>query len=245
MVDQHSNRLPAAIIFDGDDTLWLTEKLYDDARAQARLAVEVAGLNGQEWELLEREIDVSNVRQLGFSPQRFPTSCVEAYVASCKSAGRAPIKSIEQDLWRIASSPFEKPPRPVEGARKTVERLVSQGFRVALLTKGDEEIQLRRIEQSGLSDLFPLIRVVRDKTPAEILSMVEVLAAPTSATWMVGNSIKSDLLPAIEAGLNAVWIDAHVWEYERDTESLLDSRITKIARITELPDLIESRSSLQ
>ena len=61
------------IVFDGDDTLWNTERLYDAARAKARHVVEKAGLDGARWEELERRIDVENVAHLGFSTERFPT----------------------------------------------------------------------------------------------------------------------------------------------------------------------------
>ena len=67
------------VIFDGDDTLWSTEPLYDDARAAAAEIVERAGLDAGEWERLERDIDVQNVQRFGLSSERFPTSCVEAY----------------------------------------------------------------------------------------------------------------------------------------------------------------------
>ena len=72
-----------AIIFDGDDTLWLTEYLYDDARREARTIVEGLGLNGARWEELAQRLDQQNVAVFGFSPQRFPTSCA---AGSCFTA---------------------------------------------------------------------------------------------------------------------------------------------------------------
>lgn len=76
-----------AIIFDGDDTLWHTERLYDDARQRARSIVEASGLDGQKWEKLERQIDVTNVERLGHSIERFPASCIEAYELLCRLVG--------------------------------------------------------------------------------------------------------------------------------------------------------------
>src|SRR4051812_19023858 len=68
------------VIFDGDDTLWLTESLYDEARRRAREVVERAGIDGSEWERIQRERDISNVELFGHNAERFPTSCVEAFL---------------------------------------------------------------------------------------------------------------------------------------------------------------------
>ncbi|PYR76138.1 MAG: hypothetical protein DMF87_18855, partial [Acidobacteria bacterium] len=62
------------VVFDGDDTLWTTEPLYDEARQRARREVAAAGVDGAEWERLERATDVKNVTVMGFSVERFPTS---------------------------------------------------------------------------------------------------------------------------------------------------------------------------
>ena len=62
-----------AVVFDGDDTLWRTEHLYDDAQIRARQIIVDAGIDGAEWEKLERKIDVQNVASLGFAINRFPT----------------------------------------------------------------------------------------------------------------------------------------------------------------------------
>ena len=67
------------VVFDGDDTLWFVEPLYDDARAEAAAIVAAAGLDAGNWESLQRRIDVRYVPYLGVSSKRFPKSCVEAY----------------------------------------------------------------------------------------------------------------------------------------------------------------------
>src|ERR1700722_1035885 len=76
------------VVFDGDDTLWSTEQLYDEARSRARRIVSDAGIDGAAWEERERQIDVRNVAKFGFSTTRFPTSCVQAYEELCRTTGR-------------------------------------------------------------------------------------------------------------------------------------------------------------
>src|SRR5689334_3199748 len=100
-------RVWKAVIFDGDDTLWETEKLYDQARQRARARVETAGLDGARWEELEREIDVRNVRVLGHSAERFPTSCAQAYEAICHEARRPPDAGVRDEVATAARAVFD------------------------------------------------------------------------------------------------------------------------------------------
>src|SRR5713101_3368395 len=96
------------VIFDGDDTLWSTEQLYDDARSDARGVVANLGLDGAVWEELERRIDVQNVAKFGYSTKRFPTSCVQAYEELCKNVGRAPDAAIAEQIRCVAESVFHR-----------------------------------------------------------------------------------------------------------------------------------------
>ena len=226
------------IVFDGDDTLWSTEQLYDDARSRARDVVAASGLDGAKWEECERKIDVLNVNQFGYSVERFPGSCVQAYEDLCRRTGRAPDTNTATRIRKVARSVFERDPRLVSGARETLIYLRSKGARLALLTKGDEQVQLRRMERSGLRDLFDVIRVVPEKSPEVIRKVVAALGVASDNAWMVGNSIRSDILPAIAAGLRAVWIGAHVWEYERVCDHLAPDGVIEASHLADIPRLI-------
>lgn len=228
------------VVFDGDDTLWITEQLYDDARSKARGLVADSGLDGAKWEELERRIDVENVAKLGYSMQRFPTSCVEAYEKICRTEGHSPDPAQAKRIRQVACSVFQQDPQIVLDARKTLMELRARGTRLALLTKGDRALQSRRIERSGLRDLFDVIQVVPEKSPAIIREVVASLGIDVKSAWMVGNSIRSDVLPAINAGLRAVWINAHVWEYERVDDQFLDDRVITVSHLAEIPTLIIS-----
>src|SRR5947209_4796406 len=99
------SQLPV-VMFDGDDTLWRTEVLYDTARAQAACAVADAGLDPVAWDDLQRHLDIGNVRSFGLSSGRFPASCVEAYVDLCDRAGVAPDSSVLERVRAIAKGVF-------------------------------------------------------------------------------------------------------------------------------------------
>lgn len=226
------------VVFDGDDTLWSTEPLYDEARAKARHIVADSGLDGAAWEDLERRLDVENVVRLGYSTERFPMSCVEAYGRLCRGSGRRPDLILESRVREAARSVFERDPPVVPGARETLTVLRARGTRLALLTKGDAELQSRRIERSGLRDFFHVVQVVPHKSAATIRSVVGSLGVDVASAWMVGNSVRSDVLPALDAGLRAVWVNAHVWEYERAHDHLVDDRVITASNLAEIPAIV-------
>lgn len=228
------------VVFDGDDTLWSTEQLYDDARSRAAHVVAEAGLDPATWEERERRIDVCSVAKLGYSTERFPTSCIQAYEDLCRSTGRAVDPAIIERIRGAAESVFERDATVVPGARETLRLLRARGARLALLTKGNRELQLRRLERSGLRDLFDVIQIVPEKSPAIIRDVVTALGADVGSAWMIGNSMRSDVLPAIHAGLRAVWIDAHVWEHERTSDTAEAEGVITAARLADIPALISS-----
>ncbi|HSS50952.1 MAG TPA: HAD hydrolase-like protein, partial [Thermoanaerobaculia bacterium] len=156
----------------------------------------------------------------------------------CRQKGGAPDSLVAEWVRRAASSVFAYAPSVVSGARETLTLLRARGTRLGLLTKGDHQVQHHRIEQSGLSDLFDVIQIVHEKTPATIQDVVTSLGVEPGSAWMVGNSVRSDVLPAIKAGLKAVWINAHVWEYERTHDHLVDDRVITATSLTELSGLI-------
>ena len=227
-------------MFDGDDTLWSTEPLYDRARAKARTEVVRSGLDGDEWEQLERSIDVENVRHFGFSIERFPTSCVQAYDAVARASGVPADPGVRERVRSAARSVFSQDPPLVLGARETLQHLRARNVKLALLTKGDRDLQARRVERSGLADLFDVIHIVAEKPPTAFRDVVTELEVEPNDAWSVGNSIRSDILPAIEAGLRAVWIDAHVWEHERFDGTFTHEQVLVVDDISRVTEAIEA-----
>jgi putative hydrolase of the HAD superfamily len=228
------------VIFDGDDTLWSSEQLYDVARSQARDIVSKSGFDGARWEERERVVDVQNVAKYRYSTQRFPSSCIQAYEELCSSTGRAVEQPIAEQILRTAQSVFERDPPLVPGARETLALLRSQGARLALLTKGDHELQLRRVERSGLREFFHIIRIVPEKSPEIIREVVAALGVDAGSAWMVGNSMRSDVVPAMSAGLRTVRIPAHVWEHERTHDHLTLDGVITASHLVDVPALIST-----
>jgi putative hydrolase of the HAD superfamily len=228
------------IVFDGDDTLWRTEELYDRARQEARGIVAQAGLDGKHWEAIERRLDIENVERFGHAADRFPTSCVEAYEIVRREEGRPADSAVAAAVAKAARRVFTDAAPLLPDARETLAELHARGLRLALLTKGDPTVQRRRVDQSGLVPYFDLVEIVDQKTPETIAGAVATLGVDPASALSVGNSIRSDVLPSLEAGIRPVWIDAHVWEYEREHDAIEDERVVQVDRLGRLLELTET-----
>jgi len=224
-------------VVDGDDTLWFVEPLYDEARAAAAKIVGRAGLDATEWEKLEREIDVANVARYGLGPDRFPRSCAEAYAELSARSGQLVDKSVSQAVRDTAASVFTRS-APVQQSAARVLKLLRRYGTVVLLTKGDDTVQQRRIRQSNLELAFDGIHIVPDKTEATFLSLLDHYSCPPSGAWSIGNSLRSDINPALRIGMNAIWVDAHVWEYERSETEPVTGNFQIVASLDDIPDLL-------
>jgi putative hydrolase of the HAD superfamily len=225
------------LIFDGDDTLWVTEPLYDQARLRAAEVVSAAGLDAGAWDELERSIDVANVARFGLNADRFPTSCVEALDALAREQGREIRDSTRKDVWDAATSVFKNVAPVVDGANDVLSAL-HEKFGLALLTKGDAAVQRKRIADSGLAHYFDAVSIVaaKDANAFRVLPPPEI--RDPRFVWSIGNSLSSDVLPALEAEMQAILIETHVWEFERHTSAVPDG-VWIARRLTDVPEIIE------
>lgn len=219
-----------AIVFDADDTLWTTESLYDSALDDTQREVERLGLDGDLWRKYQREIDLEQVRQLGFAPQRFPTSSVQAFRLLSPSHDA----EAEDRVYRLSASVFR---RKAELMPQVVEILsiLSPKYRLGLLTKGDRTIQHQRIRQSGLIHYFQAIAIVQQKSVETFRAICHLLSVPYSLTVSVGNSLEWDIIPAVECGLHGVWIERPTWQYESGTRLQVPDGVTRLESLDGLP----------
>lgn len=227
-----------AVIFDADDTLWQTEALYDLALDRAQALMEEVGVCGAEWRHLQRAADLDAVREHGYSVRRFPTSSVVAY----RKLSQNPDAAVEQTLYAISSSVFEQDAQLVADVEHVLSLLVRR-YQLAVLTKGDPGVQRRRMSASGLSDYFDAISIVKEKYPETFCDVCDTLSTHPSAAVSVGNSVKSDILPALRAGLHAVWIDAHVWPHEAHVSKIPPNGALALNRLEDLPATLEALSA--
>jgi putative hydrolase of the HAD superfamily len=232
------------IVFDGDDTLWETEPLYDRSRTDAAIVVARIGLDPEKFEQLQRQIDLENVLRLGLSSDRFPTSCVEAYERLAQLQGQKVASDVARRVWNAAAAVFDLPAPLAPGATEVLTEL-SRSHVLALVTKGDRAVQEKRVAQSGLATHFQTIQIVSDKSASTFSMLTSRHDIPARCAWSVGNSLPSDVDPALAAGMSAVWVDAHVWEHERRAHQVeLDHpRLHVAATLYDVPTIISAHAA--
>ena len=211
---EDSRREHPVIVFDGDDTLWETEPLYDRARSAAAMLVAADGLDPARFEELQREIDIRNVERMGLSAGRFPTSSVHAYEALVNEDGAVFSERLAAQVYSTSCGVFDSPASLLPHAAEVLAAL-RPTHRLVLLTKGELEVQSKRVSDSGLVDSFDAVCIVDVKSPDAYGRVLGALAVDAGRSWSVGNSWPSDIEPAVSVGMQAIWIDAPVWGHER------------------------------
>jgi len=207
------------VLFDGDNTLWHIEALYDHARSELVHYIEASGAHTNEIEAFQRLEDKRLFEELGYSATRFATSFENTMRRFVPDA------SAEQlDCARhLARSVFERPAAIDPDAHGVLSCLRSS-HHLALVTAGERWVQERRLAAFHYADMFDVIQIVERKTAMVFRRLAADLAIGMEQSWVVGDSLRSDIMPALEVGLNAILIASHNWievEHAQDRPSHL------------------------
>lgn len=221
--------------FDADDTLWQNEQFFRLTQERfAALLADHADPDHLHERLLEAER--RNLGHYGFGVKGFVLSMIETAIEVTE--GRVPgtvISRIMAEGREMLRHPIELLPH----AEQTV-RALSGRFRVVLITKGDLLDQERKLAQSGLGDLFDAVEIVSDKTAAVYARLFERHGDGPGRALMVGNSLKSDVLPVIDAGGWGVHVPHGLtWALEHADPPEGHARFRRLPHLGDLPDLVE------
>ncbi len=225
--------------FDADDTLWQNEQFFrlSESRFAALLAdfAEPAALSAR---LLEAER--RNLAHYGFGIKGFTLSMVETAIEV--TDGTAPGRIIAEIL-SIGREMLSHPIEPLPHAAEALDALGGR-YRLVLITKGDLFDQERKLAQSGLGERFDAVEIVSDKSPATYARLFARHGDGAQRAMMIGNSLKSDILPALDAGAWGVfvphdltWILEHA-EAPRDHPKFRE--IADLGRLAAILDEIEA-----
>lgn len=223
-----------AIGFDADDTLWHHETYYRGTQDRfAELLADHAPPDLLHQRLLEAER--RNLGQYGFGVKGFTLSMIETAIEVTE--GRVPASVIAELLAsgrQMLAHPIDLLPQ----ARATVEALAGR-YTLVLVTKGDLLDQERKLAQSGLGDLFDAVEVVSDKTPAIYTRIFARHGTGAGEALMVGNSVKSDVLPMIEAGGWGVHVPHDLgWPLDHADPPQAHARFRTLVELGQLPQLV-------
>ena len=220
--------------FDADDTLWQNEQFF--RRTEKHFASLLAGhAEGHDIEARLLEAEKRNLALYGFGIKGFTLSMIETALEL--GGGNVPPAVIREILdagREMLSHPVETLPH----VRETLEQLAGN-YRLVLITKGDLFDQERKLAQSGLGDLFDAVEIVSDKTAATYHRIFSRHGDGPERSMMVGNSLKSDVVPAIEAGSWGVYIPHELtWVLEHVDEPSGAPRFRRLDHLGELDRLL-------
>lgn len=221
----------STIALDADDTLWQNEQFYDLTRQ--RFAALLADYT--DTSDLDRRLTAAvtaNLGHYGFGMKGFALSMVETALAVTEH--RVPGSVIAQIL-DVARELLAYPIEILPQVEQTLGRL-RQSHHLILVTKGDVFDQERKIAASGLADYFAAIEIVPDKTESTYRRIFARHTEGARHTIMVGNSLRSDIVPALAAGSFAAYVPHDLtWSYEHADEPQAEPRYTRISALGELP----------
>lgn len=237
-IDNHSRGVMPVLIFDGDDTLWYTMPLYRAAKDRFYREMTKKGFRRTCVAEFFEDRDVKNVARLGFSTKRFATSMLETYIFLCHSVKKKPNRVFARNINEIVSKVARGSPMLIKSATRVLATL-QRGYRLFLLTKGERSIQKRRLSSSGLGHFFEHVIIVPQKTPTVLKAIMKRYKCPKKRTWVIGNSIKSDIDPALKAGLKAIWIPYKTWGYEEQEEPHHEN-LVKASSLRDVPLILNA-----
>jgi putative hydrolase of the HAD superfamily len=228
------------IAFDGDDTLWHNERSYREARERFRLLVARAGvvLSPQEIEECVNRTEVANLALYGYGVSSFVLSLAETAIDL--TGGRISGGDL-RDLIDLAKQMLTEEIELFPGAEETLTT-VADTWPLMLITKGDLLHQRSKLERSGLIGCFRHVEVVSHKTTGVYTSILARHGVVPDRFVMVGNSLRSDILPVVEAGGWAVHVPAAMsWSHE-DAEAPvhLHGRFIEVPALERVPDAIRT-----
>lgn len=198
------------IAFDADDTLWENETLY--IRANEKYRQLLSNYHNPEW--IQRKLnqtEIVNIQSYGYGIKSFTLSMIEAAVdlSEGQIEGR-----VVQEIIGISKEMLEAEVQLLEHAEETLAQL-STTHELMLITKGDLFEQGKKVERSGLAKYFRFIEIVGEKTTKSYRVLLEKYNLDPKRFLMVGNSLRSDIMPVVALGGKAVYVPhPHTWVYE-------------------------------
>jgi len=230
------------IAFDADDTLWQNESLY--SATQARLVQLLAPyLDGVDVDARLYETESRNIPYFGYGIKSFTLSMIETAIALTE--GRVTSADI-QHIITFAKDMIDTPTHLLDGVADVVAQ-VAATHTLMLITKGDLLDQQRKLDRSGLAAYFAHIEIVAEKTEQTYRTILSHYKVDAARFLMVGNSLKSDVLPVVAIGGQAVYVPhTMTWEHERvDPADTRHARYFELAHISELPGLVKKLTEKQ
>jgi len=216
--------------FDADDTLWVNETYFREAEERfAELLEPYETKNKIDQELFKTEI--KNLELYGYGVKGFMLSMIESALELSNNG--IPQATLSK-LLDIGKEMIVRPVELLEGVEEVLGKLKGK-YRLIVLTKGDLLDQERKLYRSNLSDYFHHVEVLSDKKEKNYKDLLDHLEVSTNEFLMIGNSLKSDVLPLVNIGSSAVHVPFHTtWKHEEVTAPIKRSGYITVQKITDV-----------
>jgi putative hydrolase of the HAD superfamily len=221
------------LLVDADDTLWENNVFFEKTIEQFFTLVEPFGYARDYSRRILNETERINIRQHGYGVRSFGRSLEDTYM---KLAGSLAQRSAVVALAAMVAELERTPPRVLEGVPETLAYLAGR-HRMILFTKGEAAEQAAKVERSGLQAFFDAIEIVAEKSVSTYHGLIDKHHVVKSHGWMVGNSPRSDINPALQAGLNAAFVPhANTWVLEHEELRTGAGRLLIVSAFRDLRD---------
>jgi len=226
---------PLHLIFDADDTLWDSNIHFLEAEARfvaALVAAEAGAIETVRAAVRRRELEI--IKSHGYGREPF---VVLMRMVAAELAPQGARETLAAAVERIAAHFLERECELLPDVEPTLVELAAR-HHLTLFTKGQPHEQLRKLERSGLKRHFSHVEVPPEKDEAAYRRLVEAAALDRTRAFMIGNSPRSDINPALRAGLRAVFIPhPHTWELEHEEVDTTDERVMVITKFRTLCEI--------
>jgi putative hydrolase of the HAD superfamily len=229
-----------AIAFDADDTLWHNERIFISAKDKYKRLL--ANYHDADW--IEQRLDATesrNIEHFGYGIKGFTLSMIETAVELTE--GRIKGGEIQQ-IIEYAREMMNSPIEVLDGVRETIEKIADK-YSLLVITKGDLFDQEIKIARSGLGDYFRHVEIVSEKRTTTYENILTRHQISKPEFVMVGNSLRSDILPVIELGAKAVHIPYESeWFHDRVSDAELHGKdFIRLEKIDLLPEWLKTKSN--
>jgi putative hydrolase of the HAD superfamily len=223
------------VLLDADDTLWENYRWFVAVIDEWTSMLARHGVDADRARATLHEVEDRNIPTTGYGAAPFVRSVVEAFHLLVPDADHATRDDVAHFAKRAEATIRGHPIDLLPGVLEALPVLAARGP-IVVLTKGQADEQIAKVERSGLARWIGEVRVVAEKDPAAYAAAVRAIGATAERCWMVGNSVTSDVNPAIAAGLRAIHVP-HPAPWHRDVGAL-DPRALVAATFADVPRLV-------
>ena len=228
---------PQTLLIDADDTLWENNIYFEHAIARFISFLNHREYSSEQVREVLNEVERENILRHGYGLHSFAHALVNTFERLTVD----PLTpALHEQIRHIAHEIAEHPVELISGVPETLQYLVARKHHLILLTKGDVTEQTGKVERSGLSEFFSAVEIVAEKNVEAYQAVVEKYALIHGRSWMIGNSPKSDINPALSAGLNAIFVphdNTWVLEHEEVLQAGFEGKLMTLDSFSRLQNV--------